>query len=75
MYGADYNDVRGLICGGDYSIASITDAWATYQLQNKNYQSVFDRNIQQLEAQQELSKTSDIEGELCRIKDEEGYST
>jgi hypothetical protein len=25
LYGADFNDVRGLICGGDYSIALTTD--------------------------------------------------
>ena len=67
LYGADYNDVRGLICGGDYSIASITDAWATYQLQNKNYQSVFDRNIQQLEAQQDIQKTSDIANAIAGV--------
>ncbi|MBP5784741.1 MAG: hypothetical protein J6W16_04060, partial [Methanobrevibacter sp.] len=60
LYGADYNDVRGLICGGDYSIALTTDAWATYQLQNKNYQAIFDRNVQQLEVQQEVQRDKNI---------------
>lgn len=60
LYGADYNDVRGLICGGDYSIATTTDAWATYQLQNKNYQAIFDRQIQQLETQHEIQHSMDV---------------
>lgn len=60
LYGADYNDVRGLICGGDYSIATTTDAWATYQLQNKNYQAIFDRQIQQLETQHGIQHEMNI---------------
>ena len=60
LYGADYNDIRGLICGGDYSIATTSDAWATYQLQNKNYQAVFDRQIQQLEVSQSIQAQNDV---------------
>lgn len=60
LYGTDYNDIRGLICGGDYSIALTTDAWATYQLNNKNYMAAFDRNIQVLETQNTIAKQSDV---------------
>lgn len=60
LYGADYNDVRGLICGGDYSIAITTDAWATYQLQNKNYQAIFDRQMQQMEVQARIGHEQDV---------------
>ena len=60
LYGADYNDIRGLICGGDYSVAITTDAWATYQLNNKNYQAVFDRQVQQLEVQNNIQHQQDI---------------
>lgn len=67
LYGADYNDVRGLICGGDYSIATTTDAWATYQLQNKNYQAVFDRQIQQLEVQQDVQRQGQIAGAVAGV--------
>ena len=49
MYGASYNDARGLVALGDYSLAQITSAWANYELQNKNYQSAFNREIQNLE--------------------------
>lgn len=67
LYGADYNDVRGLICGGDYSIAITTDAWATYQLQNKNYQAVFDRQIQQLEVAQSIQQQNDIVNAIAGV--------
>lgn len=49
LYGSDFNDARGLICGGDFSLPQVSDPWANYQLQNKNYQSIFDRQIQNME--------------------------
>ena len=49
MYGRDFNDARGLICGGDFSIGMINDNWALYEIQNKNYQAIFDRQIQNLD--------------------------
>lgn len=60
LYGSDFDDIRGLICGGDYSIALTNDAWSTYQLNNKNYQSIFDRQMQFLELQNNIQKTNDI---------------
>lgn len=60
LYGQDYNDARGLICGGDYSLPSISSAWDTYELQNKNYQLAFDRQIQNMEVQNKYQKTMDI---------------
>lgn len=49
LYGQDYNDARGLICGGDFSLGVQNDAWQSYQLQNKNYQNIFDRQIQSMD--------------------------
>lgn len=49
LYGQDFNDARGLICGGDFSLPQVSNAWANYQLNNKNYQASFDRQIQNLE--------------------------
>ena len=49
LYGQDFNDQRGLICGGDYSLGIINDAWNVYEIQNKNYQAIFDRQIQNLD--------------------------
>ncbi len=60
MYGGDYDDPRGLICGGDFSLPQITDAWNTYQLQNKNYQVMFNRQIESLDLQNKWAAYSDI---------------
>ena len=45
LYGTDFGDARGLVCGGDFSLPQTNDAWAEYELQNKNYQVMFDRQI------------------------------
>lgn len=60
MYGGDYGDARGLICGGDFSISQMTDQFASYELQNKNYQQMFDREIKSLELQNKYAKQQDI---------------
>lgn len=53
LYGSGFGvgdfDARGLICGGDFSIPIVNSAWTNYQLQNKNYQIAFDRQIENLE--------------------------
>ncbi len=51
LYGQDFNDSRGLICGGDFSLPQLTNAWADYQLNNKNYQNMFDREIINMKVQ------------------------
>ena len=60
LYGKDFDDVRGLICGGDFSITLTNDAWSTYQLNNKNYQAIFDRNMQSLELNNNVQKMNEI---------------
>lgn len=62
MYGGDFQDARGLVCGGDFSLPRITDAWESYQQQNKNYQAVFDREIQNLEVTQRYQRISEAFG-------------
>lgn len=49
LYGLDYNDARGLICQGDFSLPITGDAFAEYELQNKNYLNVFNREIQHMD--------------------------
>ena len=49
LYGQDFNDSRGLIVGGDFSLPQISSAWTTYELNNKNYQNSFDRQIKNME--------------------------
>lgn len=60
LYGADFNDTRGLLLNGDFSMAQIQDEWKTYQTQNKNYQNIFDRQIESMEYNNRISKTNDI---------------
>lgn len=52
LYGSDFDDARGLICSGDFSLPRITSQWAEYEINNKNYQLQFNREIQSMELQQ-----------------------
>ena len=56
LYGQDFNDQRGLICGGDFSLGIINDAWNVYEIQNKNYQAIFDRQIQNLDVNNAIAR-------------------
>lgn len=60
LYGTNFNDARGLILSGDFSITAITDKWQEYQLQNKNYQLAFDRQIENMEVQNKYGRMQDI---------------
>lgn len=62
LYGDDFNDQRGLVLSGDFSVPVVTDHWKTYELNNKNYQSMFDREIRNLEVQQKYGRLQDIVG-------------
>lgn len=60
VYGSDYNDNRGLICGGDFSLPRASSAWQQYQLENKNYQNIFNRDIQHLDFMQSIEMRNQI---------------
>lgn len=49
LYGEDFDDARGLICSGDFSLTQISDPWVQYQINNKNYQVMFDREIKSID--------------------------
>ena len=55
LYGNDYNDPKGLICSGDFSISTAMSKWEEYQLQNKNFQESFDRSIQNLDVNNSIA--------------------
>ena len=57
LYGQDFNDARGLICQGDFSIMYLSDAWINYQIQNKNYNNIFDREIQNMDTVHGIENT------------------
>ena len=56
LYGGDYNDATGLILGGDFSLPLMTDPWQEYELANKNYQNIFNRQIQNLDINQQIQR-------------------
>lgn len=62
LYGKDFNDARGLICSGDFSLSQITDNWEKYQTENKNFQNIFNRQIENMEVQQQVGRLQDIFG-------------
>ena len=62
LYGQDFDDQRGLILGGDFSLPVISDNWINYQIQNKNYAAIFDRETQHLEYQHKWNMASTITG-------------
>lgn len=65
LYGSDFKDARGLICGGDFSITQYESSWINYQIQNKNYQVMFDRQIQNMEVNNSVQRTQEIVGAIA----------
>lgn len=62
LYGQDFNDARGLICGGDFSLPQLSNAWSNYQLNNKNYQNIFDRQIENMETNNAIQRRKEVLG-------------
>ena len=60
FYGTNFRDCRGLICGGDYSLPRVSDKWYNFQLNNKNYQNIFNREIQNLDIRQSLEMRNQL---------------
>lgn len=56
LYGGEFRDARGLICGGDFSFPVANSAWISYQQNNKQYQNIFDRQIKNIEFTQEQQR-------------------
>jgi hypothetical protein len=64
LYGQDFADARGLICGGDFSLPTTEDAWKNYQIQNKTYQEQFNRQIENMEVQNKYGRLQDVIGAI-----------
>ncbi len=60
LYGKEFDDARGLICGGDFSLPVVNSAWVSYQQNNKNYQTVFDRQISNMEFTNNVNRKMEI---------------
>lgn len=58
---ADFDkESRGLICGDDFSLPQTSDAWETYQINNKNYLNAFNRQIESVELNNKYAKVHDV---------------
>lgn len=55
LYGNDFNDPKGLICSGEFSIATAQSQWENYEIQNKNYELIFNRQIQNLDVNNSIA--------------------
>lgn len=53
-------DFRGLICGGDFSITQLSNAWANYQQQNVNLLNAFNRQVENLEVNNAVQRQKEI---------------
>lgn len=67
LYGQDFNDPKGLICSGDFSVSYTSEKWAEYKVQNKNFQEIFDRSIQNMDANYDISKSKAITNTLLGV--------
>ena len=56
LYGGDFNDQRGLICTGDFSIGIVNDAWKDYQITNKSYLDAYNRQVDNLNVSYSLNR-------------------
>ena len=57
LYGDNFGDTRGLIVQGDFSLPTLTNQWKEYEINNKNYANVFNRETQSLEFQEDKRRT------------------
>lgn len=60
LYGANYNDMRGLICSGEFSLSRTSSEWNEYVLRNKNYQLQFNREIDNMSLTQDIERKQQI---------------
>lgn len=62
IYGEADWEVRGLDLTGNFSLSQVTSAWADYQLQNKNFQNIFDRQQEHLQTVRKHERVQQIAG-------------
>lgn len=66
LYGQTFNkEQRGLILSGDFSMPRVTDAWVQYQLNNKNYEDIFNRQMINMDVQQGIQRQEAIWGMIA----------
>lgn len=53
-------EVRGLDLSGNFSLTQTSNAWTDYQLQNKNFENIFNRQMDSLKMQHSVQERFDI---------------
>lgn len=67
LYGGNFKDSRGMICQGDFSITYLSNAWENYVVNNKNYNEIFDRSIQNLEVNRKAERYEQATNALSNV--------
>lgn len=67
LYGGDFNDNRGLICGGEFSLPQASDAWISYQSQNKSYREAFNRQVENMETNYNINREQMMSAGIASI--------
>lgn len=65
IYGQDFDDARGLICQGDFSVPLVSDQFKQYELQHKNYLNVFNRQIENMDFNFEQERIKGVFGAVA----------
>lgn len=61
LYGIDSQyDSKGLILKGDFQIPRTDSPWEQYQVNNKNYSEIYDREVQNLELNQSIERKMQV---------------
>ena len=67
LFGKDFDDARGLIIQGDFSICYLSDAWVNYVNNNKNYLNIFNREVDNMKLTQQVNRIQQIVGGITGI--------
>lgn len=66
LYGDEsFRDANGLILSGDFSLTVMSDAWTNYLIQNKNFEAMFDRQIQTVERTNDVTLMNSTFGAIA----------
>lgn len=57
LYGGDFDDQRGLVITGNFSISMVDDAWTDYQIQNKAFLLTKERTVENMEANYQAQRS------------------
>lgn len=57
-------DARGLILSGDFSFGQLQDNFINYELNNKNYQEIFNRQIEKMDFDNKMGKIEAVTGAI-----------